>query len=179
VRAVWILALVLGLGAAERANAYAVQAGDILLRPVVGVSVNTIRLDVATKSTPPAGLLMGLDVDYSIDGAWNVTGSLHPMFADGFLDTRLGLGAKYRVVQLEAPFIPYASLMATTALGTPLGYGDLHWNVGGRLAAGVDYFVMRDLAVGVEIAAEGSVLAIPLVTGELSAEALLGFTWRL
>lgn len=163
---------------AGSASAYTVEAGDLLVRPVVGASVNVLRLDVATRATPPAGLLVGVDVDYAITGPWNVTAAFRPVLAPGFVDAGLMAGAKYRWVQLEAPFIPYASAGLTTALGFPLGYGDVHWNVGARVAAGVDYFVLRDLAVGFEVGGEASWLVTPLGAAELSADALLGITWR-
>ena len=100
------------------------------------------------------------------------------MFSPGFVDVGVGIGAKYRVLQLEAPFIPFATAQVTSALGGPLGYGDTHFNVGLRLAGGVDYFVMRDLAVGVEIGTEASALLAPLPAAEWTTEALVGVTWR-
>jgi hypothetical protein len=122
--------------------------------------------------------LLGVDLDYSIDGAWNVTGAVRPVFSPGYLHTNVGLGVKYRVVQLEAPFIPYASAMLTGGLGTPLRLGVPHLNVGVRAAAGVDYFVMRDLAVGVEVAGEGSVLALPILWFESTVQLLAAVTYR-
>lgn len=171
-------AIALGLSAAGGAHAYTVRDGDLLLRPVVGASVNVLRLDVATRATPPAGLLVGLDLDYAITGEWNVAASLREVLAPGFLDTQLGVGVKYRLLATEAPLIPYASLLATFAFGAPLKYGDAHLNVGGRLALGADYFVMRDLAVGAEVSLESSLLAVPLPALEVSAEALAGLTYR-
>jgi hypothetical protein len=161
------------------AHAYTVNPGDLLLRGVVGPSVNVIRLDVATKATPAAGLLFGIDFDYSFDGAWALTSSLRTTFSPGYLDANLGVGAKYRVLQLNAPFIPYASAMVVAAVGGPLGYGDIHLNGGVRAAGGVDYFVRKNLSVGLEIAAEGTVLVTPIVQPESSVEALVTVGWRL
>jgi hypothetical protein len=172
------LALALGVLSAGTAEAYTVKGGDLLVRPVVGASVNVLRLDVATRATPPAGMLVGVEADYAITGEWNVAASLREVLAPGFLDTQLGLGAKYRLLATEAPLIPYASLLATFAFGAPLRYGDAHLNVGARLALGTDYFVMRDLAVGAEVSLEPSFLAAPLAALEVTAEALVGLTYR-
>lgn len=164
---------------AAPASAYSVKAGDLLVRPVAGASVNVVRFPAATRATPQGGMLLGVDLDWSFDGALAFTGALRPVLSPGYVDMNLGLGAKYRLVQLGAPFIPYGSAMLTSALGGPVGHGDLHWNEGLRLAGGVDYFVMRDLAVGLEMAAEGSLLFVPVVTPEVSTELLAAVTFRL
>lgn len=170
--------LALSCLAPSAAAAYTVAGGDFLLRPVLGASVNVLRLDVATRETPAGGLLLGLDADYAITGEWNVAATLRPVLAPGFIDTQLGVGAKYRLLATEAPLIPYASLLGTFALGAPLKYGDAHLNVGARLALGADYFVLRDLAVGIEAAVESSFLAVPISALEVTAEALIGLTYR-
>lgn len=160
--------------------AYTVEPGDVLVRPVVGASVNVLRLPAATRATPQGGMVLGVDVDWSWDGALSLAGAFRPVLSPNYIDGNLGIGAKYRVVQLNAPFLPYASLMLTTAVGGPLGAGDVHVNpVGLRVGGGVDYFVMRNLAVGLEMAAEVSLLAAPLVQPEASTEILAGVTWRL
>ena len=160
------------------ADAYTVNAGDVVVRAVTGASVNVARLDVATKATPPAGLLVGIDLDWSIDGNWALAASLRPVLSPGFVDCNLGLGAKYRVLQWEAPLIPYFMGQVTTAVGGPLGYGDMHFNLGGRVGTGIEYFVMRDLALSVEIGTEVSGLLTPLNAVEWSADALAGVSWR-
>lgn len=159
--------------------AYTVSPGDLLVRPVVGASVNVVRLKAATRDTPQGGMLLGVDLDWSFDGAWALTAAFRPVLSSDYVDANLGVGAKYRVIQLNAPFIPYASLMATTAVGGPVGFGDLHVNAGVRLGGGVDYWVMRDLAVGLEMAGEVSHLFVPIGQPEVSTEILAGVTWRL
>ena len=173
-----LVVVVAGIFASD-AGAYTVRPGDMLLRGVAGAGVNVASLDVATKATPAAGMVMGVDFDWSFDGDWSLATSLRPTFSPGFVDANVGVGAKYRVLSLDAPFIPFATGQVTTALGGPLGYGDVHWNVGARLAGGVDYFVMRDLAVGLEIGSELSTLAVPLLAAEWTTEVLVGVTWRL
>ncbi len=158
---------------------YTVEPGDVLVRPVAGASVNVVRLPAATRATPQGGMVLGLDIDWSWDGAWSLAAAVRPVLSPNYLDGSIGIGAKYRLVQLNAPFLPYASLLATTALGGPLGAGDLHVNGGARLAGGVDYFVMRNLAIGLEMAAEVSYLFTPIARPEASSEILVGVTWRL
>ena len=161
------------------ASAYTVRPGDLLIKGVAGASVNVARLNVATKATPPAGMLLGADLDWSFDGNWSLMASLRPTLSPGFIDGNIGVGARYRLLQLDAPLIPWAGAQAITAIGGPLGYGDLHWNFGARVCGGVDYFVMRDLAVGVEVGTEVTALAAPLVAAEASTEVLIGVTFRL
>ncbi len=172
-----VVAAVFGFAATDAA-AYTVSAGDVLIRGVTGASVNVARLEVVTKATPPAGLLLGADIDWSFDGPWSAVASVRPVFSPGFVDVGVGVGARYRFLQLEAPFIPWASASLTSAVGGPLGYGDVHFNLGARVGGGVDYFVMRDLAVGVEIGTELSALLTPLPAPEWTTEALVGVTWR-
>jgi len=177
-RGIVALALAATFLVPEVAHAYTIKAGDMTLRPVVGASVNVLRLEVATRETSPGGLVMGFDFDYSFDGPWNVTATFRPSLWPGYVDGQAGAGVKYRVVQLEAPFIPYASALVMGAVGGPLRYGAPHVNLGVRTAAGVDYFVMRNLAVGLEAAVEGSGLFWPLIWPEASAEVVAGVSWR-
>lgn len=164
--------------AALPAAAYTVEPGDLLVRPVAGASVNVLRFPAATRATPQGGMVIGVDVDWVFDGPWAFTAAFRPALSPNYVDGNIGVGAKYRAVQLNAPFLPYASLMATTALGGPLGAGAVHWNAGARLAGGVDYFVMRNLAVGLELGAEVSGLFVPVVQPEASTEILAGVSWR-
>lgn len=172
----WVLGCVL---AAQPAAAYSVDTGDWVLRPVAGASVNVLRLDVATRETPTAGMITGVDLDYGLQGPWSLSAGLRPVLASGFLDFGTRLGAKYRWIQLDAPLLPYLGADATLATGFPLGYGDVHFNTGVRLAVGADYFVTRHLAVSFELGTELSWLWAPIGTAELSQEALLGLSWRL
>jgi hypothetical protein len=160
------------------ALSYSVDGGDILVRPVVGAKVNVLRLDVATRETPPGAMLIGVDADYSFTGDWNLTGTLRPGFSPGFVDGTAGVGVKYRVVQLETPYIPYASAMLIGSMGGPLRLGQPHLNAGVRTSLGMDYFVMRNLAIGIEAAAGSSILAWPMFWVEASTEVLLGVSWR-
>jgi hypothetical protein len=172
------LSLVAALSASP-ASAYTVEGGNILVRPVMGASVNVLRLEVATRSTPIGGMLMGVDLDYSFDGPFNLTAAIRPVVGPGFIDAQLAAGLKYRVTQLGTPFVPYASAMILGAVGAPLRFGAPHVNAGARAAAGMDYFIMRNLALGVEASVEASLLAYPILFPELTAEVLAGLTWRI
>jgi hypothetical protein len=172
-----VVAFALGLFATS-AGAYTVSAGDLLVKPVAGAAVNVVRFPAATRATPTGGMVLGIDVDYSFDGPINFTAAFRPVLSPNYVDGDLGVGVKYRAVQLGAPFIPYASLMLTTALGGPLGAGDIHYNLGGRLAGGVDYFVMRTFAVGIELSAEVTGLLTPVIQPEATTEILAGVSWR-
>ncbi len=163
---------------AAPASAYTVAAGDLLVKPVAGAAVNVVRFPAATRATPQGGMVLGVDVDYSFDGPLNFTAAFRPVISPNYVSGDLGAGVKYRVVQLGAPFIPYASLLVTTALGGPLGAGDVHYNLGGRLAGGVDYFVMRNFAVGLEMNASVTALFVPVVQPEATTEILAGVSWR-
>jgi hypothetical protein len=180
-----LVSLLLGAGllgaslfGAGPAAAYTVEPGDLLIRPVAGATVNVLRFPAATRATPQGGMVLGVDVDYVFDGPLAFTAAFRPALSPNYIDGNLGVGVKYRAVQLGAPFIPYASGMLTTAVGGPLGAGALHVNAGARVAGGVDYFVMRNLAVGLELAVEGSGLFVPVVQPEASAEILAGVSWR-
>jgi hypothetical protein len=172
-----LLALIAAL-AASPAAAYTVTAGDWLVKPVAGAAVNVVRFPAASRATPEGGMVLGVDVDYSFDGPLCFTGAFRPVLSPNYVDADLGAGVKYRIVQLNAPFIPYASAMVTGAVGGPLGPGELHVNVGGRVAGGVDYFVMRNFSVGLEMSAEVTALFTPVVQPEATTEILAGVSWR-
>jgi len=166
------------LSTSTDASAYSYDGGDFTLKVNAGAGVNFVHLDVATKRTPPAGMQLSLDADYAIQAPLHVVASLRPSYSGNFIDTGIGAGIAYRVVQLKAPFVPYVSGMVTTAVGVPFTHGDWHLNIGARVAAGVEYFVMRHLLVSLEVANEGSLLAFPLLYPEVTAEVLLGVGWR-
>jgi hypothetical protein len=151
----------------------------VLVKAVTGASVNVARFDVATRATPAGGLVVGADVDWSFDGSWSLAASVRPTLSPGFVDGNVGVGARYRVLQLDAPFIPFVVAQFTSAIGGPLGYGDVHGNLGARIGGGVDYWVMRDLAVGIELTTEASALVVPATAFEWSTDVGIGVTWRL
>lgn len=177
-RSLGVLGALLALAGAPGAHAYTVAPGDVLVRPMAGASVNVVRYAAATRATPQGGMILGLDVDYAVSGPWAITAALRPVLSADYVDGNLGLGVKHRMLQLDAPLIPYVSLMATAAVGGPVGAGALHVNVGGRAGGGVDYFVMRGLAVGLELGLEVSALTVPTMRAEATADVLAGLSWR-
>ena len=171
--------LTLGLGFFDvPAHAYTVQTGDQMVRTTMGLSSNFMRYEVVTKETPANAFLTGLGYEYALDGPWNVVGQIAPGFADGFIDLRLGGGAKYRLIQLEMPLIPYAEAQLISAFGIPTRYQELHFNLGMRAGLGFDYFIMRQLSVGLGLAWEFSGLFSPELAPEMSAEGLLSVGWK-
>ena len=161
--------------------AYEINAGNWLLKGVVGPSINLIHEDTTTRETPGAGAILGLELDYMLDNSWSVGGAIRPMLTPGFIDLGFGIGAKYRWTQLEMPLIPFVSVSITPAILIPVnGPGTAHINLGLRPTVGCDYFVMRDLSVGVELALEPSILFGSSYHRriELTVEALAGATWR-
>lgn len=173
----WVVAVLMGLCPA--AQAYSVDGGNLIVRPVVGASVNALRLEAATRKSPPGGMLLGVDLDFSVNGPINITAAVRPVVFVGYVDVQLGLGGKYRVTQLGTPFIPYASVMATVAGASQIRWvTQPHANVGLRAALGLDYFVMKNLALGVEVGTEASALLYPMLYPEVTVEALAGVSYR-
>ncbi len=170
--------MAIGLIPATNADAYTLKTGDQMLRAFMGGSTNFMRYEVVTKDTPPSAFLTGLNYEYALDGPWNVVGSFAPGFADGFIDARIGGGGKYRFNELEMPLVPYGEAQLVMALGIPTRYQQEHINLGLRTAVGVDYFVMRQLAVGLELGWEASGLLTPEIAAEMSAEGLLFLGWK-
>ena len=173
-----ISSLALGLLLALPAGAYTLKTGDQMLRAFMGGSTNFMRYEVVTKDTPSGAFLTGLNYEYALDGPLNVVGSFAPGFADGFIDARVGGGGKYRFTELEMPLVPYGEAQVIMALGIPTRYQQEHINLGLRTALGVDYFVMRQLAVGLELGWEVTGLLTPELAAEMSAEGLFFLGWK-
>lgn len=159
---------------------YEFYAGDVVFKPVAGATINVLRYDKVTRETPKGGMTLGLDVDYLFSDAWAVTAGIRPVFSSGFIELGILAGAKYRLTQTDAPFIPYASLSFVTATLFPVPKGAKHVNIGLRPAVGIDYFVLRNLTVGLELAVEPSVMLTSGATDiEMSIDALFGVAWRM
>ena len=161
------------------ASAYDLRPGDWLIRGVTGASINVVREDTVTTTTPGAGAILGVEAEYMFDNFWAVTGAIRPVVAPGFVDLGFGIGAKYRWTSVVAPFIPYASIAITPAVLIPTDIGGAHFNLGLRPTIGCDYFVMRDLAMGFEVAMEPSALFGAIRRFELSIDIMFGIAWRI
>ncbi|MEM7495224.1 MAG: hypothetical protein AAF471_03625 [Myxococcota bacterium] len=165
----------------QSAQAYSFAAGDWLLRPIAGWSVNVVRGQTEGSESPSSGMLLGVDAEYAVDRYFGVTMGVHPNFASGFIDTALLGGVKYRFAYWEMPFVPYVETGVTLAFLAPLtAEHELHTNLGVRPAIGFDYFVLHDLAIGFAVAVEPSVAFAQTANQfELAVELALGIAWRL
>ena len=166
---------------AANALAYEFSTGKVFIRGVVGPTVNVVRFDDdANKATPGAGLVIGVETEYVINNPWSVIGGVRPSFTPGYVDLGFGIGAKYRWSDLEVPLIVSASGELTPAVLIPTSTGSSHFNLGVRMSAGVDYFLMSDLAVGLQVAVEPSLLwNAPIRSLEASIEFLAGMMYRI
>lgn len=176
-----LLIVIFCLLGASSVGAYDFTAGDFLLRGFVGGSINVISEDGKSEKTPDAGGILSLDLEYMLTDAWSVSGSIRPMFAKLFVDLGFAAGVKYRFASNSVPFIPYVGVALTPALLFPIDVGRDHFNLGLRALGGCDYFLMRDLAFGVELALEPSyvIYGAKYHKFELTVEALVGLTWRI
>jgi len=161
--------------------AYELNPEDWLLHIGVGPSVNLVREEATSKKSPGAGLLFSADLEYMLDDSWSALAGVRPMLTPGFVDMGFSVGAKYRWTKEVLPFIPFASVSVTPAILLPLSSpGTTHFNVGLRPTVGCDYFVMRNLAVGVELALEPSLILISGADSwfEFTVDFLFGATWK-
>lgn len=170
----WLFLLALPL------SAYEYKPGEWLLRGVLGRAVY-----FAQDLTTPVildNILAGLEVEYMLGSKLSVTGALRPLFANNSVSLGFGAGAKYRFVNKEVPLIPFVSLALTPSVYIPtISYAKSHFNLGLRPTAGFEYFVARDLCLGIEAAMNPSFVMGGGTTNtmEASFEVLAGATWRL
>jgi hypothetical protein len=169
----WLFLLALPL------SAYQYKPGEWLLRGVLGEAVYFAK-DPA--SNIGHNIMAGVELEYMLGSKFSVTGAFRPLFAEGSLSLGFGAGAKYRFVNKEVPLIPFVSLQLTPSIYVPtVGYAKSHFNLGFRPTAGFEYFIARDLSLGIEAALNPS-FVMGGGTGnamEASFEVLAGATWRL
>ena len=161
------------------ALAYEYKPNEWLLRAVLGEAVYFVQ-----DSTSSIGnnLLAGVELEYMMGSKFSLTGAMRPLFATSSVVLGFGFGAKYRFVNKEVPLIPFVSLALTPSIYIPTtAFGRSHFNLGLRPTAGFEYFVARDLALGIEAALNPSFLISGGTTNamECSFEVLAGATWRL
>lgn len=160
--------------------AYDFTPGDSLLRPLVGARVNLIPYDAIMAPVPSAGVLLGLEGDYMIDGQWSIGGAFRPLFAPGFIYVGAAPQAKYHITQTDTPFVPFVQLGFEVGVQFPLTSSPVSVMFGGRPSFGIDYFVMHNFALGLEFALFFADM-VTLGNNEfnLAIDAILGLTWRL
>lgn len=148
-----------------------------LWRAIVGNSVYFVK-DSRTLMTN--GILSGVEVEYMLDSNFSVTSAFRPLFATNSLEIGFGFGAKYRFVGKKSRLVPFVGFgltpsvfMPTTASSKP------HFNLGLRPTAGFEYFVARNLALGIEAALNPSFVmgGGTKNTMEATVEVLLGVTF--
>lgn len=162
-------------------SAYEFSSGKFFLRGVVGPGVNVVRFDEdPNQTTPGAGLILGVEGEYVLDKPWSLIGGVRPSFSPGYVDIGFGAGAKYRWSDLGIPLHVYAALELTPAVLVPTSIGTAHFNLGLRPSFGVDYFLMRDLVLGTQVAFEPSLLwNAPIRSVEATVEFLFGLMYKI
>lgn len=160
-------------------SAYEYKPGEWLLRGILGKAVYFVQ-----DNTTDIGdnILTGVELEYMLGSKFSITGGIRPLLAVGSVSLGFGAGAKYRFVNKEVPLIPFVSLAVTPSVYIPTNsYGSSHFNFGFRPTAGFEYFVARDLSLGIEAALNPSFVmgGGTRNTMEASFEVLAGATWRL
>jgi hypothetical protein len=158
-------------------SAYEYKPGEWLLRGVLGKAVYFAQ-DLMTNVGD--NILTGVEFEYMLSPKFSITGAARPLFAVGSVSLGFGAGAKYRFVNKEVPLIPFVSLALTPSVYIPTNSGRPHFNCGFRPTAGFEYFVARDLSLGIEAALNPNFVMGGGASGmEASFEVLAGATWRL
>lgn len=160
---------------------YEFQARDWQLKAVVGADVRSIKYEQITKETPGAGAVLGLDLDYMFEKSLSALGTVHSVFLPGAFDLQFGGGAKYRLPVQTSPFIPYVSGQLYFGFLIPSMPGrSMHFNVGPKVSGGFDYFVLRNLAVGLDVSLFPSFMKTSGAKSfEMAFDIVLGVSWRI
>jgi len=160
-------------------HAYDFQAGDMVLRPLLGVNINVIRLDKVTRESPGATLVIGTGFDYSFSDAIALSTLLKLQFSSGYLGLGADVGVKYHVYTDGIPLIPYGALYLGQVILFPLKSQPSHYNIGMRIAGGVDYFILRHVALGLDLSVFPNVVFTKGYSQfELAVDVFLGVSWR-
>jgi hypothetical protein len=139
------------------AASYEFSTGKVFLRGVFGATVNVFRYDaIPSEASPGAGLMLGLEADYIVTRPWSLIAGFRPSFSPGYVDLGFSVGAKYRWDDVVAPITLYGSLELTPAVLLPVAPSSVHFNMGLRPSFGFEYFLMRDLVVGGQLAIDPS-----------------------
>lgn len=169
-------AIVMALFVSSAVLGYDFRPGDFFLRPSVGTKINSVR---GSSSTPGAGLLLGMGADYIIDFNWGVSGDIRLNFSPDFFEPSLMPGIKYWLSQVPVPFIPFCGIYLPIAILVPTKNNSLQTNIGLRPVIGVEYFVMRNFAVGLESGFVPSMMMSSNgVKFEFSVDASFFISWR-
>ena len=164
-----------------QAAAYDFMPGDWFLTPKVGAVINVARYKALFSSTPEVGFLIGADLEYMMTDFTAIYGSLYPYVAADNINVGFAAGAKYRIIDWLNPVILYGSAGVSSGFLFSLETnGKIHANVGVKLGIGLEYFVLRNLAIDFAIDLEPSVMFMAGKTSfEFSIEPVLGVLWRI
>lgn len=141
--------------------AYDFLPGDWFVLPQVRATINGVRYtEESNGKTPAAGFMFGADLDYMFDENIAIYGSFLPYVATDTIDFGFGAGVRYRNIEWLNPVIFYATGGLMFSLMVPFDDGKLHTNFGLRMGAGLEYFVLRNLALDFSIDFVPSVLLV-------------------
>ena len=159
--------------------AYQYDSGEWLLRGLLGKSVYFVQ-DQMTQIDD--NILSGIELEYMLNSNLSVLGALRPLFSSRSVILGFGAGVKYRFMNSDSPLIPFVSVGLTPYVYIPtVTYLKSHFDFGLRPTGGFEYFVARNLALGIEAAINPSFVmgGGTRNTMEASFEVLVGATWRL
>ena len=119
---------------------------------------------------------IGITGDYALDSQWSAVGDV-TVGLSGTVPLRLHLGARWRKANLDLPLSPYLRVDYTVARIYNVLGADLT-AMGGRLGAGVDYFVTAAITAGLLVGVDlmGTFGDRPAFTGLV--DVLLYATYR-
>ncbi len=138
-----ILLILSGLGfAISPASARNVEADALNIGATIGPS---FKIGTTLGGSSAYGTL-GITGDYALDSAWSLAGDVTVGLANT-VPLRLHLGTRWRKGNLDLPLSPYLRVDCTLARLYDVLGADLT-AMGGRLGAGVDYFVTASITAG-------------------------------
>ncbi len=161
------------------ASAYEYKAGQWLLKGLMGKSVYFAQDPMTNVSD---AILTGFEFDYVLRPQWSVGAGIRPLFGTNVVVLGFTAHGKYRFVNKDMPLVPYLSFAIAPSFMIPTRSNfNSHFNLGFRPAVGFEYFVARDLALGLEAGMTPSFLFGKGTSNTMEAtfEVLAGVTWRL
>jgi hypothetical protein len=159
---------------------YEIHEKNMFLRPELGANINVLRITDNNYYTPQALMVIGLQYEYVLIPQISIITGIKTDFVADFVGLEFIGGAKFRPFIFDFPLMPYVSIALTPAFLFPINGSDIHFNLGLRPSIGVDYFFIRDLALGLEVMFNPSVAFVANKTyAEVSTGVLLGFMCRI
>ncbi len=138
------------LAVATGLEAYKFDSGQYFLSGGVGANVNVVRMTGA-EASPKAYMPLSLTLDYKLDTALGVFGTIVPQFGGSALSLLLHAGAKYHINLANAPYVPYLALAISPSMMFAQGEPKNHFNLGLSPMLGLNYFVMANFLLGLHV----------------------------